>query len=54
MLFKNNKTGNILAVTDKMTIELMTKKSDLYTPYKPPRTKPPKKESTEGESKSNK
>lgn len=34
MLFKNVKTGNILEVTDKTTITLMTKQPDTYTPIK--------------------
>lgn len=50
MLFKNSKTGNVLAVTDKTTIDLMTKKGSIYTAYKPPKTKSP----TEGKDKNDK
>lgn len=35
MVLKNVRTGNILTVTSKDTIEIMTAYSDIYVPYTP-------------------
>ena len=44
MVFKNTRTGNILTVSSKETIEIMQAFSDIYKPYAPVKAAEPAEE----------
>ena len=49
MVFKNTRTGNILTVSSKETIEIMQAFSDIYKPYAPVKAAEPAEETAAAE-----